>query len=143
MACDLAVASEAATFGQPEIRLGVFAPFGAATYPLLLGARAAAELLFVGTPFDAQRAAAVGIVNRIVPEETLDASVSLVAQTLCTHRREALLRLKQELHRPVLDPWSRLVHAERSYLHELMASEEAEEGLRAFLEKRTPVWKDG
>jgi len=143
MACDLAVASEGATFGQPEIRLGVFAPFGAATYPSLLGARPAAELLFVGTPFDAQRAASVGIVNQVVPEETLDASVALIAQTLCTHRREALRRLKQELHRSELDPWSRLAHAERTYLHELMASDEAEEGLRAFLEKRTPVWKEG
>jgi len=143
MACDLAIASEGATFGQPEIRLGVFAPFGAATYSSLLGARAAAELLFVGTPFDAQRAASVGIVNRVVPEETLDASVALLAQTLCSHRREALRRLKQELHRPELDPWSRLAHAERTYLHDLMAAPEAEEGLHAFLEKRTPVWKDG
>jgi len=143
MACDLAVASEAATFGQPEIRLGVFAPFGAATYPTLLGARPAAELLFVGAPFDASRAASVGIVNRVVPEETLDASVALLAQTLCSHRREAMIRLKQELHRSELDPWSRLAHAERTYLRELMAPDDAEEGLRAFLEKRTPVWKDG
>jgi len=143
MACDLALASEGATFGQPEIRLGVFAPFGAATYSLLLGARPAAELLFVGTPFDAQRAALVGIVNRVVPEETLDASVALLAQTLCSHRREALRWLKQELHRSELDPWSRLAHAEKTYLNELMASDDAEEGLRAFLEKRTPVWKVG
>ncbi len=143
MACDLAVASEAASFGQPEIRLGVFAPFGAATYPNLLGARPAAELLFVGAPFDALRAASVGIVNRVVPEETLDASVALLAQTLCTHRREAMIRLKQELHRSELDPWTRLAHAERTYLRELMAPDDAEEGLRAFLEKRTPVWKDG
>ncbi|MGP8072189.1 MAG: enoyl-CoA hydratase/isomerase family protein [Thermoplasmata archaeon] len=143
MACDLAVASDGATFGQPEIRLGVFAPFGAATYPLLLGSRTAAELLFVGSPFDAARAASTGIVNRVVPDETLDASVALIAQTLCSHRREALCRLKQELRRSELDPWSRLAHAERTYLNELMASDEAEEGLRAFLEKRTPVWKGG
>src|SRR5579859_6224199 len=58
MACDLAIASEGATFGQPEVRLGVFPPFGAAAYADLIGARNTAELLFLGTPFDARRAAA-------------------------------------------------------------------------------------
>ncbi|MHB8352040.1 MAG: enoyl-CoA hydratase/isomerase family protein, partial [Thermoplasmata archaeon] len=71
MACDLAVASEGATFGQPEIRLGVFAPFGAAAYPSLLGARNAAELLYLGAPFDAHQAQAAGIVNRVVIEDEL------------------------------------------------------------------------
>jgi cyclohexa-1,5-dienecarbonyl-CoA hydratase len=143
MACDLAIASEGATFGQPEIRLGVFAPFGAAAYADLLGARNAAELLFLGTPIDARRALSAGIVNRVVPEEELDASVALTAQTLCSHRREALRLLKRILRRAEVDPWSHLEFAERTYLEELMAPDEAEEGLRAFLEKRTPVWKDG
>ncbi len=143
MACDLAIASEGASFGQPEIRLGVFAPFGAATYSDLLGSRPAAELLFLGTPFDARRAAAVGIVNRVVPEEELDASVALAAQTLCSYRREALHLLKRVLRRSEVDPWPRLAYAERTYLDELMTSVGAEEGLQAFLEKRAPVWKDG
>jgi len=143
MACDLAIASEGATFGQPEIRLGVIAPFGAATYSQLLGPRPAAELLFLGTPFDAQRAASVGIVNRVVPEDELDASVALTAQTLCSHRREALRLLKRVLRTAERDPWTPLARAERAYLEELMVPQDAEEGLRAFLEKRTPVWKDG
>jgi cyclohexa-1,5-dienecarbonyl-CoA hydratase len=143
MACDLAFASEGATFGQPEIRLGVFAPFGAATYAHLLGPRHAAELLFLGTPFDAERALSAGIVNRVVPEEELDASVALTAQTFCSHRRETLRLLKRVLRRSEVDPWSRLAYAERAYLDELMMLEQSEEGLRAFLEKRTPVWKDG
>ncbi|MHB1435642.1 MAG: enoyl-CoA hydratase/isomerase family protein [Thermoplasmata archaeon] len=143
MACDLAIASAGATFGQPEIRLGVFAPFGAATYPHLLGPRRAAELLFLGTPLDARQAAAAGIVNRVVPEDELDASVALTAQTISSHRREVLRLLKRVLRRTETDPWSRLAIAERAYLDELMALEDAEEGLRAFLEKRTPVWKDG
>jgi cyclohexa-1,5-dienecarbonyl-CoA hydratase len=143
MACDLAIASAGATFGQPEIRLGVFAPFGAATYPHLLGSRHAAELLFLGTPLDAQRAASAGIVNRVVPEEELDASVALAAQTVCSHRRETLRLLKRVLRRTEADPWPGMAVAERAYLDELMVPEDAEEGLRAFLEKRTPVWKDG
>ncbi|MFI5413739.1 MAG: enoyl-CoA hydratase/isomerase family protein [Candidatus Lutacidiplasmatales archaeon] len=143
MACDLAIAAAGATFGQPEIRLGVFAPFGAATYPHLLGSRPTAELLFLGTPYDAERAASAGLVNRVVPEGELDASVALTAQTLCGYRREALRSLKRVLRKSEGDPWSRLAYAERVYLDELMAAEDAEEGLRAFLEKRTPVWKGG
>jgi cyclohexa-1,5-dienecarbonyl-CoA hydratase len=143
MACDLAIASEGATFGQPEIRLGVFAPFGAATYSHLLGARPAAELLFLGTPFDARRAASAGIVNRVVPDEELDASVALTAQTLCSHRLDTLRLLKRVLRRSATDPWAPLVYAERTYLDDLMGLEASEEGLRAFLEKRAPVWKDG
>ncbi len=143
MACDLAIASEGATFGQPEIRLGVFAPFGAATYPHFLDARHAAELLFLGTPLDAQRATSAGIVNRVVPEEELDASVALTAQTFCSYRLETLRLLKKVLRRTEADPWSCLEYAERVYLEELMMLEQPEEGLRAFLEKRTPVWKDG
>lgn len=143
MACDLAIASAGATFGQPEIRLGVFAPFGAATYPHLLGSRQAAELLFLGTPLDARQAASAGIVNRVVPEGELDASVALTAQTVCSHRREVLRLLKRVLRTTETDPWSRLAVAERAYLGDLMALPDAEEGLRAFLEKRTPAWKDG
>jgi|SRR5579875_51800 len=142
MACDLAIASEGATFGQPEIRLGVFAPFGAATYAHLLGCRRTAELLFLGSPLDAQQAASAGIVNRVVPEDELEASVALTAQTICSHRREALRLLKRVLRTTATDPWSRLAIAERAYLDELMALKEAEEGLKAFLEKRTPVWKE-
>ena len=143
MACDLAVASETATFGQPEIRLGVFAPFGAAHYARLIGPRHAAELLFLGTPIDAARAVSAGIINRAVPEEELAASVALAAQTFCGHRREALRTLKQVLRGSTSAPWPALEGAERTYREELMTTDRAEEGLRAFLEKRTPIWKDG
>ena len=143
MACDLAIASTKASFGQPEIRLGVFPPFGAATYAQLLGPRQAAELMFLGIPVDARRAAEVGIVNRVVPEEELDASVALTAQTFCGHRRETLRLLKRVLRATESSPWSHLVTAERAYLHELVNQPGAEEGLRAFLEKRAPVWEDG
>lgn len=122
---------------------GVFAPFGAATYSQLLGPRPAAELLFLGTPFDAQKAASVGIVNRVVREDELDATVALTAQTLCSHRGETLRLLKRVLRTSERDPWTPLARAESAYLEELMVPPEAEEGLRAFLEKRTPVWKDG
>ena len=67
--------------------------------------------------------------------------MALAAQTLCSHRREALHFLKRVLRRAEIDPWSALAYAERTYLDELMGLEGSEEGLRAFLEKRAPVWK--
>ncbi|HTT25715.1 MAG TPA: enoyl-CoA hydratase/isomerase family protein [Thermoplasmata archaeon] len=140
MACDLALASDRATFGQPEIRLGVIAPFGAAHYAHVLGPRPAAELLYLGTPLDAGRAAAAGIINRAVPDEELEASVALAAQTFCGHRREALQLLKRLLRESAPDPWRALERAERTYQDDLMTPAGSEEGLRAFLEKRTPVW---
>ncbi len=143
MACDLAIASDEATFAQPEIRLGVFAPFGVAFYPHLLGLRRTSELLFLGETLDAPRAASWGIVHRVVPRADLEAAVDAVARTLSGYRREALRVMKRTLHRTGTDPFAALEEADRAYREGLMAPEDAEEGLRAFLEKRPPVWKEG
>ena len=142
MVCDLALASQSASFGQPEIRLGVFPPLGAAMYPAWIGGKRAAELLFSGAPVDAARAEGIGLINRAVPDAELPASVALMAATIASYRPEALRVLKRTVRRAAGDPWRRLDLAERSYLAELMASDEAEEGLHAFLEKRAPVWKE-
>jgi cyclohexa-1,5-dienecarbonyl-CoA hydratase len=142
MACDLAWAAESATFGQPEVRLGVFPPLGAALYPELLGGKRAAELLFLGANQSAARAEAIGLVNRVVPDAELPVSSALIATTLASYRPETLRVIKRTMRRAVPDPWRRLELAEGAYLEELMASEEAEEGLHAFLEKRAPVWRE-
>lgn len=142
MVCDLGLAARTATFGQPEIRLGVFPPLGAAFYQELLGGKRAAELLFLGSNFDASRAEAMGLINRSVPDAELPVAVALIAATLTSYRPEALRILKRTLHRAGPDPWNRLRLAERAYVGELMASEEAEEGLHAFMEKRAPVWRE-
>lgn len=142
MVCDLALAAKSATFGQPEIRLGVFPPLGAAFYQELLGGKRAAELLFLGANFDAARAESLGLINRAVPEAELPVAVALLAATLTSYRPEALRVLKRTLHHAGPDPWGRLREAERAYVEDLMASGEAEEGLHAFLQKRAPVWRE-
>ncbi len=142
IACDLAVASDGAKFGQPEIRLGVFPPFGVAFYHQLLGPKRAAELLYTGATFGADRAEELGIVNRVVSERELPAAVALIATSLGGYRPVALRLLKRALRHAEGAAWPNLAFAERTYLHELMAGADAEEGLRAFLEKRSPRWKE-
>ena len=139
-ACDLAIASASATFGQPEIRLGVFPPLAAAEMPRALGPKRAAELLLLGETVGAARAWATGIVSRVVPDSALEQEVDWAAGKLQGYRYETLVLLKRVMRGELPDRSSRLASAERVYLEELMRLPHAEEGLLAFLEKRTPVW---
>ena len=137
--CDLAFAAASATFGQPEIRLGVFPPLGAAEAPSTIGPKRAADLLFLGDTMTAARAEAIGLVSRVVPDETIDEEVQRVADRLQGFRLEALVLLKRATREDPTLSKSRLERAERIY-YELMELPGAEEGLHAFLEKRPPVW---
>ncbi len=139
-ACDLALASASATFGQPEVRLGVLAPFTLALGPRELGTKSAAELLLLGETVPASEAARFGLVNRTVPDAELDRAVDEVVARLAGYRRETLLLTKRLLHETAPFPKEELDRAERAYAEELMALPNAEEGLTAFLEKRSPVW---
>lgn len=139
--CDLAVAASTATFGQPEIRLGVFPPLAAATYGRTLGSKRAAELLFLGETLSARQAQEFGLVSRVVADERVDEEVDRVSEHLGGLRREALVLLKQVMREEEPQPWAGLEGAERAYLERLMTLPHAEEGLRAFLEKRAPAWR--
>lgn len=139
-ACDLAFASTSATFGQPEIRLGVFPPVAAALAPAALGPKRAAELLYLGETVPAARALELGLVSRVVPPERLDAEVAGVVARLGTFRRETLRLLKRAVRGTDAVPADRVEFAERLYLDRLLALPDAEEGLRAFLEHRAPSW---
>lgn len=139
--CDLVVASEDAHFGQPEIKLGVIPPIAALRLPRHIGARRAAEILLTGEPLDAVEAVRVGLINRAVPASQLDATVEIVIRTL-TGLSAAALRACKRAMRLGVDEWVGLEAVERLYLEELMATQDAQEGLAAFLEKRPPVWTD-
>jgi enoyl-CoA hydratase len=142
LACDLVVAAETARFGVPEVKRGLIAGAGAA---LLLTQRIpqaiALELLLTGDPIDAARAAVLGLVNRVVPEgSALDGALELAA-TIAANGPLAVAVTKQ-IARSAPD-WTMDVAWSRQ--SELMApvfvSEDAQEGARAFAEKRPPVWK--
>jgi cyclohexa-1,5-dienecarbonyl-CoA hydratase len=139
-AADLAVAADTATFGQPEIRLGVFPPLAAVVDGQTLGAKRASDLMYLGEALTATQAREFGLVSRVLPQEAVDAEVERIVSTLIGLRRETLVLLKRTVRAQETPPWARLEEAERMYLDELMALPQAEEGLSAFLEKRAPVW---
>jgi cyclohexa-1,5-dienecarbonyl-CoA hydratase len=143
LCCDMVLAADDALIGQPEIRLGVFPPVAAALLPRLVGRQRALEMVLTGRALTAAEAAAWGLVCKVVPRDELDGAVEEM-----TRRLEALsapvLRLTK---RAVLEAGERppregMRHAEELYLRELMLLEDASEGLEAFLEKRTPCWKE-
>ncbi|HEY3215850.1 MAG TPA: enoyl-CoA hydratase-related protein [Candidatus Eisenbacteria bacterium] len=139
--CDLVVASSRATFGQPEIKLGVFPPLAAAALPQLVPPRVANEMLFTGRILGAEEALRVGLVNRVAPEDEFPSAVDALLDEL-TALSPASLRLTKQAMR--LRRWrpepEEIEEAERFYVEQLMNTPDAVEGLKAFLEKRAPVW---
>jgi cyclohexa-1,5-dienecarbonyl-CoA hydratase len=138
LACDLVIASPRATFGQPEIDLGCFPPVGAALLPRLAG-RHASELVLLGRPVAAGDALRIGLVNRVVDD--VDAEGRLWAQALAGKSASALAAAVRALRAGTdgtLD--EALARNEQLYLDAIVPSADAEEGVRAFLEKRAPVW---
>ncbi len=140
-AADLIVAAEDALFGQPEIQLGVLAPAACAVLPRLVGRGAAAELLLTGDPIDAAEAHRLGLVARVVAPDRLDEESTALARRMARHTPVALRLTKRALRDAEVAPLRRgLELANDLYLEELMSTEDALEGLRAFVEKREPVW---
>jgi cyclohexa-1,5-dienecarbonyl-CoA hydratase len=139
-ACDLAIAAASTRFGQPEVRLGVFPPLAAAEMPRAIGPKRAAELLLLGETIAASRAEQVGLVSRVVPDDAVEEEVNRVVGQLQKYRFETLVLLRRAIHEGSPKSTDRLGVAEQIYLDELMRLPSAEEGLRAFLEKRTPIW---
>lgn len=143
LACDMAIAAEGARFGQPEIKAGVFPPIAALLLPRVVGRRKALELLLTGDAVDAQEALRLGLVNRVVPADKLEEAGQEIAGKL-TALSGAVVRITKRAHYRSLEeePLATLTALEEIYSRELMATEDAKEGLRAFLEKRTPVWRE-
>ncbi|MBI4242349.1 MAG: enoyl-CoA hydratase/isomerase family protein [Candidatus Rokubacteria bacterium] len=140
--CDLAIASESATLGQPEIKVGVFPPIAALHYPNRVGQTRALQLLLSGDVIPAREAERIGLVDRVVPAEELEPAVAAALQSF-TDKSAAVLRLtKRAVREAGIDNFElALVRLEDLYFDELMRTEDAAEGLRAFVEKRPPAWK--
>jgi enoyl-CoA hydratase len=141
LACDLVVASEAARLGVPEVKRGLVAGAGAAMLlPQRIPPAVALEMLLTGDPITAARAAELGLVNRVVPEGgALDGALELAAQIAANGPLAVAVTKQVALESP---DWS---HAERwqkqgEVMLPVFASADAQEGAKAFAEKRPPRW---
>jgi cyclohexa-1,5-dienecarbonyl-CoA hydratase len=141
--CDLIIASEDAKFGQPEIQVGVFPPIAAQIMPRIIGRKAAAELIFSGKIISAAEALNMGLINRVVKEEDLEKETEAFLKPYTKLSSEVLRMTRKAMMsglRDDLEPSLQII--EDIYINQLMKTRDAHEGLKAFLEKRKPEWKN-
>jgi cyclohexa-1,5-dienecarbonyl-CoA hydratase len=142
MAADVVLARAGAKIGQPEILLGVFPPVAAALLPRLVGRQRAMDLILSGRTLRSEEALTMGLVNRVIPPDDFAADVDAYVSGLASLSRPVLQLAKSTTHECMeLSPKKAIQRAEKRYLRDLMALDDAREGLEAFLEKRSPVWK--
>ena len=141
-AVDLIVAGQGAAFGQPEIVLGVFPPAAAVLLAERVPASLTARLIYSGDPVSAADAERCGFVTQLVADDAVDAAALELAGRIARHSAAALRAAKSALRGgPAFEArHAALRRAGHAYLHGLMNTHDAVEGLRAFTEKRAPVW---
>jgi cyclohexa-1,5-dienecarbonyl-CoA hydratase len=141
--CDIVIATEKAKFGQPEINLGLFPPVSVVSFPWLMGLNRTMELLLTGETIGVQKAYEYGLVNRIVAREELDSSVEKLLNNFRSKSSLALSLTKKAIQKSMTSSFSSAIgEVEQIYLQDLVRTNDAQEGLHSFLEKREPVWKN-
>lgn len=141
--CDMIVAAAGAKFGQPEIKLAVFPPIAAVLLPRLVPPARAMEIILGGENFLAEEALQIGLINRVFPKESFAADLQAFVAPYLALSRAALVSARKAMRVAADKPFvAALDAAESVYLKELMPTDDAKEGLTAFLEKRTPVWRN-
>ncbi len=141
--CDMVLATERSTFGQPEVIVGVFPPIAALIFPRIIGRKKAMELILSGKTVGARDALEMGLINRVVSEDSMEEEVKQFVGDIARHSAVVLrLTKKATIEGLCDDAEGGLRRIERIYLDELMRTEDATEGLKSFLEKRKAVWKD-
>lgn len=141
MVCDIVYTADSAQWGFPEIRLGCYPPVACTALAALVGQKRAAELILTGRKISGQEAAEIGLANHVVPEPDLGAIVEKCVVDLRSLSPAALAITKRALY-----AWDSmhfdkgLARAERIYFEDLIKTEDANEGIRAFMEKRAPKW---
>ncbi len=140
LACDLVVASERATFGTPELQVGLFGFMVSALLARNVGRKACSELLLLGERIDAHEARRIGIVNRVVAHDELDGAVGEWAQRIAGFSPVVVKLGKDALAAtrdlPLVESLSLL----RAQLDGALATDDAREGVAAFLQRREPRW---
>ncbi len=142
MACDIRIASEKAKFGQPEVKLGLI-PGHAGTQRLarLVGIGKAKELIFTGDLIDAQEAYNIGLVNKVVPAENLLEEAMNIAKKIIENAGPNAVSISKTVLNRGIDANLKTANSyETEAFSILFSTQEAKEGMKAFLEKRKPNW---
>lgn len=143
LACDIRIASERATLGQTEINIGIIPGGGASQrLPRLVGLGNALRLTLTGDRIDAAEALRIGLVDEVVPHARLEQRTFEIAERIASRSALAVRLAKRAVRASAKLPLSQGLRYEQSLFALAMASEDKEEGVRAFLEKREPRWKD-
>ena len=142
LVCDLVYTSTAATWGFPEIALACFPPVAAVALSALVGQKRAADLVLTGRTFKGDEAAAMGLANAAIVDADVEAEVRRAIMRAAKLSPTALNMAKRAFYAwDAIHLDKGLARAEKIYIDELMATEDAREGIQAFIEKRPPVWK--
>jgi cyclohex-1-ene-1-carboxyl-CoA hydratase len=141
MACDMIVAAESARFALPEIKLAMLPGAGGTQrLPRAIGKAKAMDMCLTGRMLDAAEADRYGLVSRVVPDERLLAETIELASKIAAFSLPALVAIKESVNRAWEASLSEGIGFERRQLHARFASEDAHEGMHAFLAKRKPVF---
>ena len=141
--CDLIFAAENLKIGQPEIKLSVIPPIALLMMPRLVGLKKASELLLTGKIIGAVEAERIGLVNTVVPVESFDEELEIFLEPFTQMSLVGLKYSKRGIRLGLETSFQEgLERIEKIYMEELMSTEDAHEGLNAFLNKRNPVWKN-
>ena len=141
MVCDVVYTTASAEWGFPEIKLGCYPPVACTALAALVGQKRAAELILTGRAISGIEAAEMGLANRAVADEELTGAVDHLSEELVRLSPAALAITKKAVYAWDAMHFDKgLARAEKIYLEELMETADAQEGIRAFMEKRTPKW---
>ena len=143
MQCDIIVAADTAKFGQPEIKLGVIPGIGGTQrLTRAVGKAKAMDLILTGRMMDAREAEASGLVARVVPADKLLEEALKVADTVANMSLPSVLAAKETVNAALETSLAEGVRFERRVFHSLFATEDQKEGMKAFVDKRKPDWKN-
>jgi len=138
--CDMAIASEKAQLGQPEVKLGVYPPPASVLFPRLMGRQKAFELILSGDSIDAKEAERIGLVNKAVPEEEFEKATDEFIKRFTANSGLTLTQARRALYRNFDLEFHQAMEVTGIDSTLVMAGENSVEGLTAFMEKRKPVW---